>query len=273
MLDRPALAYIYDGSFDGFMCCVFESYVKRELPIGIQAINENRGLLFETKWIETDLVKAERVYTAIKAKISQEAQKLVDLGFLTCLPEKEMLILRFLRLGFRIGGSVMNIITDDTLHQLQKAIRHLTSELHKYKGFIRFSLCANVLVTVIEPKNYILSLLEPHFCDRFQDESFMIYDKTHKSALIYRPREWKIVDLEDYEMPPSDPQEAEYRQLWKQFYNTIAIEGRYNPKCRMSHMPKRYWNHMTELQDVPGKITVIEKPVEPGLICSSDPLS
>ena len=28
----------------------------------------------------------------------------------------------------------------------------------------------------------------------------------------------------------------------------IAIEGRYNPKCRMTHMPKRYWNTMTEFQ-------------------------
>ena len=27
---------------------------------------------------------------------------------------------------------------------------------------------------------------------------------------------------------------------------TIAIEDRYNPKCRMTHMPKRYWENMTE---------------------------
>lgn len=39
-----------------------------------------------------------------------------------------------------------------------------------------------------------------------------------------------------------------YRQLWTRFYNTISIEGRYNPKCRMTHMPKRYWAMMTEFQ-------------------------
>jgi len=40
-----------------------------------------------------------------------------------------------------------------------------------------------------------------------------------------------------------------YRDLWRRFYDTIAIEGRYNPKLRMTHMPKRYWGTMTEFQE------------------------
>ena len=50
-------------------------------------------------------------------------------------------------------------------------------------------------------------------------------------------------------MPEKGEEEAFYRRLWKQYYNTIAVEGRYNPKCRMGHMPKRYWTDMTEFQD------------------------
>ena len=34
--------------------------------------------------------------------------------------------------------------------------------------------------------------------------------------------------------------------MWRSFYHTISIEGRYNPNCRMTHMPKRYWGDMTE---------------------------
>ena len=40
--------------------------------------------------------------------------------------------------------------------------------------------------------------------------------------------------------------EIEYRRLWKQFYKTIAIEGRNNPRCRRTLMPQRYWGQMTE---------------------------
>ena len=42
--------------------------------------------------------------------------------------------------------------------------------------------------------------------------------------------------------------EEKYRALWRRFYDTIAVEGRENPKCRMTHMPKRYWAHLTEMQ-------------------------
>ncbi len=42
--------------------------------------------------------------------------------------------------------------------------------------------------------------------------------------------------------------EAAFRALWRRFYDTIAIKERENPRCRMSHMPKRYWGVMTEFQ-------------------------
>ena len=50
-------------------------------------------------------------------------------------------------------------------------------------------------------------------------------------------------------MAPPDETEAKYRLLWKRFYDTIAIRERENPRCRMTHMPKRYWGTMTEFQD------------------------
>jgi probable DNA metabolism protein len=54
------------------------------------------------------------------------------------------------------------------------------------------------------------------------------------------------MNLEEFDMPKEEQNELMYQSLWKRFYDTIAIEARYNPKCRMSHMPKRYWGNMTE---------------------------
>ena len=53
-------------------------------------------------------------------------------------------------------------------------------------------------------------------------------------------------------LPPESAQEAQFKALWKRFYNTIAIAARENPVCRRTHCPRRYWAHMTELQDMPG---------------------
>ena len=103
-----------------------------------------------------------------------------------------------------------------------------------------------VLFSTIEPNNNILPLIAPHFADRYANEAFIIYDKKRSIALVYRPYQYVIVPIEEWQLPEVDKNEMEYRGLWKRFYDTIAIESRYNPKCRMNLMPKRYWKHMTE---------------------------
>lgn len=228
------------------MCCIFESYARKENPLEIRPPEAQPSFFDASCRIETDGTKADRVYQAIPRKISAEAQDLVRLGFLTCNSQKEMMIYRFLRLGFQYGPGVMNRITDDGVFELQKAVRHLTMESHKLKGFIRFSVYDQVLIAVIEPKNLVLPLLAAHFCDRYRRESFMIYDKVHGMALIYQDFKAELISLEHLVLPEIDGAEEEYRSLWKQFYQTIAIESRYNPRCRMSLMPKRYWKNMTE---------------------------
>lgn len=103
----------------------------------------------------------------------------------------------------------------------------------------------------IAPKNRVLPLLRPHFCARYPEESFVLYDRTHREALFYRPRRWAIVPLEAFRAAAPGREERDFRRLWRRFYDTIAIEGRENPRCRMTQMPKRFWGTMTEFQNEP----------------------
>ncbi|SHN71787.1 TIGR03915 family putative DNA repair protein [Desulfitobacterium chlororespirans] len=246
MFDGATLVYKYDGSFEGLMCCVFASYEQKEIPCDILPPEGQPGLFDILKSIETDRQKAQRVYDSIPVRISLEAQELVKLGFLTCTPQKERLIFLFLRLGYKLGGKVMGMLTDDNVHALQKAVRNLTNESHRYKGFVRFSVYNEALVAVIEPENFVLPLLAYHFSNRYPNEVFMIFDKTHKAALIHQAGRVEIVDVEEWELPEPEEKEVEYRRLWQQFYKTIAIASRDNPRCRMNFMPKRFWKHLTE---------------------------
>ncbi|HBV85462.1 MAG TPA: DNA metabolism protein [Desulfosporosinus sp.] len=279
MPDGTDIVYAYDGSFEGLMCCVFASYEFKEIPSLIRPPSDQQTLFDTAKWIETDEHKADRVYNSIPMKISSLAQDLVKLGFLTCVPNKELLILHFLRLGFKHGGKVMTMLTDDIVCSLQKAVQHLTSESHKFKGFVRFSVYGEVLVAVIEPKNYVLPLLSPHFCDRYRSERFMIYDKTHRMALIYQSKKAELISVDELTLPEIDSAEVEYRRLWKQFFKTIAIEDRINPRCQRTLMPKRYWGQMTELneKDAFARWQVAETGTGTRLsgteVCTRDPLS
>lgn len=246
MCNQSDVIYSYDGSFDGLLCCVFESYDKKEIPVDIVLPGLSHTLLFETKKIITDVAKGKRVLTSIPAKIGASALDFIRHAFLTCLPQKELYILMFLRLGYHHGPKVMNMLTNDVINILSKAITHLNKESHLLKGFIRFSILNNVLVGEIAPKNYVLPLLTHHFCQRYPEESFLIYDKTHHMALVYRPHQSAVIPIDELELPEADEEEQAFRKLWRIFYDTIAIQGRYNPKCRQSQMPKRYWKYMTE---------------------------
>lgn len=241
------LIYMYDGSLDGFLCCVFESYAHKEAPTAIVCDDEPILTLFETRSIFTDKSKANRVYKKI-VKLSSFTVNLMKKVHLTCLEDKEMHLYHVIVRLLNQGGGWLGNQTDPQLYPLLQAVRHMEREAHLLKGFVRFSLLGGVLVAEIEPKNQVLPLLRSHFCQRYQNEQLFIYDRTHKQALFYAQGKSTITPLEHFQMAHGDEDEALYRTLWKQFYDTIAIKERKNPTCRRTQMPQRYWNTMTEFQ-------------------------
>ena len=54
-------AYCYDGSYAGFLCCIFESYTRREIPSAVLGPTEGQITLFGTEAIATDPTHARRV--------------------------------------------------------------------------------------------------------------------------------------------------------------------------------------------------------------------
>ena len=242
------VSYTYDGSFAGFLTCMDESFQHFEEPMAFQGPEEDRTSLYPERVVPTDENRAKRFYRQLRQKISKEAQTLVAHAFLTCMPDRECAIWQFLKFAQTIGPGVTYWIADNRVNRLNKAVQKLYGEAHLLKGFTRFSDSRGLLWSEISPKNRVLPLLRPHFCQRFREETFLIYDSTHHEALLYAEGKWAIRPVEHIEFPKDDAQEADYQALWQKFYDTIAIQGRYNPKLRMSHVPKRYWEHMTELK-------------------------
>lgn len=245
-MNRRQVCYEYDGTFGGFLTCVFESYQHKEEPVCFVTPEDDRYTLWETRAVETREEPAKRVWKGISKNISPGAAELVSRGFLTCLDEKELHLWRFLEYGFQRGSKVMQDLADDRVDVLRKAVQHLSEEAHLYTGFVRFSDYDGLLISEIEPKNRVLPILRTHFTQRFNTEQFMIYDRTHREALVYRPGQWAIVPMEDFDAGPVGERELYYHRLWRRFFQTIAIEGRYNPRCQNTHLPKRYRAMMTE---------------------------
>ena len=241
------IIYQYDGSFDGLLSCIYESYAQKERPTAIFGDGDAEPCLFDVRVVPTDRAHARRVYESFR-KRSPEVGPFLRRVFLTCLPDKEMAIYRFVAKLYREGTPYLSRLSDDDYQPLLRAVRHMSAEVEHLRGFVRFSVFGETLGAEIEPKNRVLPLLRGHFCDRCYNESFFIYDRTHHEALLYANGVSRIVPLDAFEMAPPDEEEAAYRRLWKRFYDTIAIPERKNLKLRMTHMPKRYWSTMTEFQ-------------------------
>ena len=54
------VVYLYDGSFEGFLCCVFESFAQHELPFAVWTPERETATLYPVKEIPTDRAKTRR---------------------------------------------------------------------------------------------------------------------------------------------------------------------------------------------------------------------
>lgn len=250
MFTPTDVRYLYDGSFNGFCCCVFESFSRREIPCAITPEHDANAFLGEDRKIPTENAYAERVKSSVHLKLGNGILEFLKLSLLTCIPDKELLMLALLHKAYyRYGASVLEHETDECINTLLKAVRQLTHEAHQLTGFVRFSEIDGALIAVIHPKNWVLPLLSEHFCARYPQENFLLADASHSMALLHTPQKTEIIRAEGFEMPLPGAEEQHFRRLWRLYYQTIAIEQRVNPKARMSHMQKRYWRDMTEMTE------------------------
>jgi len=240
--------YQYDGSFDGFLCCVYESYINKEFPIAFCG-DEECFSLYAVRCVITDRAHAQRVMRSLE-KLSAPGANVLRRAFLTCMEDKEQHLYAFVRKLFRQGGTFLKNQSDETYHPLATAIRHMNGEVEKLRGFVRFSDYGDVLGAEIEPKNRVLPLLRSHFCNRCANEAFFIYDRTHRELLLYANGRSRILHVDRLDLNLPGEEEIHFRTLWKRFYETIAIAERVNPRCQNTRMPKRYRRTMTEFMPV-----------------------
>ena len=241
--------YEYDGSFDGFLCCVYESYINKEFPIAFCG-DEECFSLYPVRCVITIPEHARRVLRSL-VSISEPAVRLLRRAFLTCMEDRESHLYAFVRKLYAQGDSFLRDQSDPVYHPLAQAVRHLNGELEKLRGFVRFSDYNGVLGGEIAPKNRILPLLRSHFCNRCANESFFLYDRTHRELLLYADGCSRILPVDQLQLDLPGQEEVHYRTLWKCFHETIAIRERTNPRCQNTFLPKRYRGTMTEfLPDV-----------------------
>lgn len=242
------LAYIYDGSFEGLLTSVFEAYYHKEEP---DVIVPERGLqqdlLMKYIHIRTDSVKSDRVFASIRSKISNKALQNVYHAYLSEEPDAATIIYRYLKLGWKMGSRVDLHLSDNTVFRMMDINRRLEFEVHRLMGFVRFrQMEGGIYYASLSPDNNVTELLAPHFAERLSDQRWIIHDVKRELAALYNTKTWIMSDFSVSDIPGATEDETKYAKLWKEFFNTLAIPSRTNPKLQRQLLPRRYWDHLTE---------------------------
>lgn len=243
--------YLYDGTFDGLLTIVFDSYLKKTIPL--QIIPEKDyvpNFLDNIIWIKTDLEKAKRVFHGIEKNISYPALYHSYYAFLCNSPNKEISIVKYLYHGFQAGSQIDTLLSIDYVFQVHAMKKKALGECHRLKGLLRFiELESGIYYASIHPDHSILEPLGHHFMRRLEGQNFLIHDKTHNLAFLYNTKEYQIVDEVTSFFPKISHDEKKYQELWKTFFETISIKDRKNSRLQMQYMPKKYWQDLIEMQN------------------------
>ena len=244
------IEFLYDGSLEGLFTAIFYAYpCKGDCTIN-KLENYVPSLLNEIKEITTESDKFKRVYNSIIQKLNGKVLNNVYYLYLSEIDGAENIILDYLKLCYKYGTNINLAKNNDTIMLVDKYYKKVSQEAHMFTGFVRFKEIAPLsFYAQIEPVYNILPIILNHFTLRFSDQNFIIHDLKREKAIMYNKESSIITDLSKDEgyLFSNLNNDENFEGLWKTFYNSVNIKERENPKLRNQHVPKRYWNNLTEI--------------------------
>ncbi len=251
--------YIFDGSYAGYLTCLFTGFEYREFDaVPVDEKDYPETLFDDCRKIETDREKAARVYRGLVNCLGRDRASYFYRGFLSEDNRAWRSGLKLMQRVFRSGaGSLQNFGDDDVLYFFQ-TLKKVRREAHRMTAFVRFSKSTNGLFfSVIEPDFNVLPLVKRFFKDRYADQHWLIYDAKRKYGLLYDKVSVHEVRIVSPEQPGHDrasisialdERDELFKRLWQLYFKTASITARKNPKLHLQHVPKRYWKHLVEKQ-------------------------
>lgn len=242
-IDNSSVYYIYDGSFDGLLSVVYQAVYSRITPAGI-GTEKNLQLCFDTRYVEviTNKNHSRKVYNSLYKKIGSFGLRRLYCVFLSNDKEKDLIIYKYMMLGFKNGEITNSALSNDTVADAFKIAQNVSRETERYRQFTRFSVMEwGVQYAKIAPSNNILPLLTPFFISRLKVIPFVLHDVTHNLCAVYDTKDWHISSSEGLNPPDKSIREGEVERLWKTFFDAIAIKERYNSKLQKQNMPSVYF--------------------------------
>lgn len=239
----------YDGTFDGFLCCVATIFREKRRPHQLLSTAEISQTLFLGRYINRDRQLAIRIKTRLKQRLTTDSWEFIEKGFASVVENRETALIVAIEFGLHFGDNLSRHTYQKEIEALYIGIRQLNVEIHHYQGFTRFNEVDGWLIAVIDPKHGVLPYLMPFFCQRFPNERFAICEQKSQMVGSYNQGQISFNPLQKVPELNLSPEELAIQEQWRTFFQTVAIEERKNPTCQRNHLPKRFWKYLPEMTE------------------------
>jgi probable DNA metabolism protein len=247
---------LYDGSWEGFMCAVFDVYEYKFTDADICPQQRFNGHLFgDVHQARMEKRNGERVWKGLQRILSRDACEALFRTFLSGLDDMEAHMLQYIRYAFAAGGAMETDFGNAAVLYVVQTARKVWREKHRMEAFVRFQKTTDELYyALIEPDYNVLPIIEQHFQERYADQRWLIYDARRKYGIYYDGKTVQQVKIAFNDAAQSghdiahayEQAEPMYQALWQQYFKSVNIAARKNTKLHLQHMPRRYWKNMTE---------------------------
>jgi probable DNA metabolism protein len=242
------MIYRYDGSYAGLLTLLQRLFARRETPDAIVRDEPEQTELFvEIFESATDPELAARLNVAVREHLGAETAANLRDAFLSGQGGIEMALYRYLKLGWRTRRELDRRLTDPAVAAVHRAAQRTRHEAHRFKGLLRFRETEDgLLYAPFRPDADILAHLAAHFAIRLGDRRWLIHDVRRDLGALYDGRHWAIGALTLETAPTFSAEEGEWQELWRAFFDHIAIPERTNARLQKRFMPMRYWEFLVE---------------------------
>ena len=180
--------YLFDNTLDGLLTAVFDCFFRKQQDVTLLAEGEQLPLFAdEPHRVVTDSEKAERVWKGLEKNLSKDGLHMITISWLSEERALNQPLFNFICKVFKtkVKGLERNASDEDVL-EVRNTCRRVLHEQLRMKQFIRFQKAKDgTYLAVVSPDHNVLPLITDHFSDRFNDQSWLIYDAKRHYGYYY----------------------------------------------------------------------------------------
>ena len=240
-------AYRCDGTTDGILCCLFRAFSQKEEPYAVFSDCFQPSFDTVVVYVPTDEKTAERVAAGIIKNCSRPLLENMVFAARSGDPLKETVIFRAVKKCLEKRADITADLSDYDMLAFHDLIERIRKEIHRFKGFLRFSECeGGGLYAHFEPDNDVSDLLVGHFKKRFSSDKFIIHDVKRNVIVVCDGKTHQRIALSGGITVTLSQGEKNFNSLWKTYFDSVSIKERKNTRQQDNYLPRRYRKNMTE---------------------------